>query len=45
MNATQRYELIRPIVRNEKTVKQVHLETGIPISTLYRYVKLFRDLS
>lgn len=43
MTATQRYELIRPIVHQEKTVQQVHIETGVPVSTLYRYIKRFRE--
>lgn len=43
MRATDKYELIRPILREEKSVKQVHKETGVPISTIYRYLKLFRE--
>lgn len=43
MTATQRYELIRPILQQEKTVEQVHRETDIPISTIYRYLKRYRD--
>ena len=43
MEAIQRYELIRPILLQEKSVKEVHLETKVPMSTLYRYVKLFRE--
>ncbi len=42
MDATQKYELIRAILRNEKTPKQVNLETGIPLSTIYHYLKRFR---
>ena len=42
MEAIQRYELIRPILRGEKSVKDVHLETKVPMSTLYRYLSLFR---
>lgn len=34
MEAIERYELIRPILCGEKTVKQVHQETDVPISTL-----------
>ena len=34
MTATQRYELIHPIVQQEKTVHQVCIETGVPASTL-----------
>jgi len=43
MRPTEKYELIRPILREEKSVKQVHKETGVPISTLYRYLKRFRE--
>jgi len=43
VNAIQRYELIRPILRHEKTPKQVSEETNIPISTIYRYLKRHRE--
>lgn len=43
MNAIQRYELIRPILRHEKTPKQVSEEKNVPISTLYRYLKRYRE--
>lgn len=43
MTPIQRYELIRPILAGEKTVAQIHQETSIPISTLYRYLARFRD--
>ena len=43
MDSIQRYELIRPILRQGKSIKQVHQETGISIRTLYRYLKRFRD--
>ena len=43
MEALQRYELIRPILNGEKSVKEVHNETGVPIPTLYRYIKRFRE--
>ena len=43
MDATQRYELIRPILHHEKTPSQVHEETGVPLSTLYDYLKRFRE--
>lgn len=39
MDAIQRYELIRPILHGEKTVKDIHQETPVPISTLKRYLK------
>lgn len=41
MKATERYELIRPILQKEKTVKEVYSETEVPISTLYRYLTRF----
>jgi len=43
MTPIQRYELIRPILSGEKSVSQVASETEIPIRTLYRYVKRFRE--
>ena len=43
MNATQRYELIRPILQNDKTPKQVHQETDVPLPTIYRHLKQFRE--
>jgi len=43
MEATQRYELIRPILNSEKTPKQVHDESGVPLSTLYDYLSRFRQ--
>jgi transposase len=43
LEAIQRYELIRPILHGEKSVKEVHHETGVPLSTLYRYLKRFRE--
>ena len=43
MTPIQRYELIRPILAGEKTVQQVHIETEIPVSTLYRYLSRFQD--
>ena len=43
MNATQKYELIRPILKGEKTPKQVSEEANIPISTIYRYLKWYRE--
>ena len=43
MTATQRYELIHPIVQQEKTVHQVCTETGVPASTLYRYLKRLQE--
>lgn len=43
MDATQRYELIRPILQQEKTVKEVHQQTQVPPVTLYRYLRRFRE--
>ncbi len=43
MNSTQKYELIRAILKGEKTPKQVSLETDIPLSTIYYYLKRFRE--
>ena len=43
MTATERYELIRPIIHKEKTVQQVHKENDISIRTLWRYLKRFRE--
>ena len=43
MNITQKYELIRPILNGQKTPKQASEETGIPLSTIYHYLKRFRE--
>jgi transposase len=43
VDATQKYELIRPILKGEKTPKQVSEETNIPISTIYRYLKRYGE--
>ena len=43
MHALQRYEIIRPILKDEKTPKQVNEETSVPLSTIYHYLKLFRQ--
>lgn len=43
MNATQKYELIRPILKGEKTPTKASEETGIPLSTIYYYLKRFRE--
>ncbi|MBI1930093.1 helix-turn-helix domain-containing protein [Candidatus Poribacteria bacterium] len=43
MDTLERYELIRPILNREKTPKAVHQETGIPLSTIYWYLKRFRE--
>ncbi len=43
MTATQRYELIRPILLNEKTVEQVHSESVKSTRTLRRYLLRFRE--
>ena len=43
VNATQKYELIRPILKGEKTPKQASEETGIPLSTIYYHLKRLRE--
>ncbi len=43
MNATQKYELIRPVLKGEKTPKQASEETGVPLSNIYRYLKRLRE--
>ncbi len=43
MNTLQRYEIIRPILKGEKTPKQVSEETNVPLSTIYYYLKRFRE--
>ena len=42
MNSHQRYELIRPILKHEKTPKQVSEEKNVPLIRIYRYLKRFR---
>ncbi|MFC1718639.1 helix-turn-helix domain-containing protein [Candidatus Poribacteria bacterium] len=43
MNTTQKYDLVRPILQGEKTPKQTSKETGIPLSTIYYYLKRFQE--
>ena len=43
MDSLQRYEIIRPILKGEKTPKQVSEETSVPLSTIYYYLKLLRE--
>jgi len=43
VNAIQRYELIRPILKKEKTPDQISKETDVPLSTIYYYLKRFQD--
>lgn len=43
MTPIQRYELIRPILQGDKSVMQVHRDTQVPLPTLYRYLKRFRE--
>ena len=43
MDCTQRYELIRPILQGDKTVRQVAKESGISKRTLYRYLSRFTE--
>lgn len=43
VEALQKYELIRPILMGEKTPKQVHEETQVALSAIYRYLKRFQE--
>ncbi|MFC1718375.1 hypothetical protein ACFL6S_32265 [Candidatus Poribacteria bacterium] len=43
MNTTQKYELTRSILKHEKTTKQVNAGTGVPLSTIYYYLKRFQE--
>lgn len=43
MNITQRYEMIRSILKREKSPDQVSKETKTPLSTIYNYLKKFRN--
>ncbi len=43
MTSTQKYELIRPILKGERTPKQASEDTGIPLSTIYYYLKKFGE--
>jgi len=43
VNVIQRYELTRPILKHEKTPKQVSEEKGVPLSTIYYYLKRLRE--
>ena len=43
MNALQRYEIIRPILKGEKTPKQVSEEENVPLSNIYRYLKRLQE--
>ena len=43
MKATQKYELIRPILMGEKTPKKASEEKGVPLSTIYYYLKRFQE--
>jgi len=45
VNTIQRYELIRPILKLEKTPAQVSKEADIPLSTVYYYLKRLRENS
>ena len=42
MDAKERYELIRPIFDHQKTVDQVHQDSGVSVRTLRRYLKRYR---
>jgi len=39
----KKYELIRPILKHEKTPEQISKEANIPLSTVYYYLKRFRE--
>jgi transposase len=43
MNITQRYEMIRSILKREKSPEQISKETKTPLSTIYNYLKKFRN--
>ncbi len=43
MNITQKYEIIRSIIKREKSPDQVSKETKTPLSTIYNYLKKFRN--
>ena len=43
MNAKQKYELIRPILKQEKTPKEVSQLENVPLSNIYRYLKQLRE--
>jgi hypothetical protein len=43
MDPIQRYKLILPILQKEKSVEQVNKETNVPVRSLYRYLKHFRE--
>ena len=43
LNTIQRYELIRPILKGEKTPKQVSEEKNFPISTIYYHLKGYQE--
>ncbi len=43
MNANQRYELIRPVLKHKKTPKQISAETNVALSSIYRYLKRYRE--
>jgi transposase len=45
VDAIKKYELIRPILKHEKTPEQVSKEANIPLSTIYYYLKRFRESS
>jgi len=42
VNITQRYEMIRSILKREKSPDQVSKETKTPLSTIYHYLNKFR---
>jgi hypothetical protein len=42
MNITQKYEIIRSILKREKSPEQVNKETKTPLSTIYHYLRKFK---
>ena len=42
MNIIKKYELIRSILKREKSPEQVSKETKTPLSTIYHYLNKFR---
>ena len=38
MDIIKKYELIRPILKHEKTPEQISKEANVPLSTIYYYL-------
>jgi transposase len=43
VDTIKKYELIRPILKHEKTPEQISKEANIPLSTIYYYLKRFKN--